>query len=73
MKTYAPHEQRVINELGELDLNLDKLSFFLDGSTFQQLPAVDQSLLTAQLGLMEALMNILETRVALFPTPALAN
>tara|TARA_R110002153_G_scaffold113986_2_gene256562 strand:+ start:1698 stop:1919 length:222 start_codon:yes stop_codon:yes gene_type:complete len=73
MKTSAPHEQLVINELEELELNLEKLSFFMDGSTFQQLPIVDQSLLIAQLGIMEAYINILETRVALFTSSTLAN
>lgn len=73
MRASTPHQQRVINELKELELNLEKLSFFMDGSTFQQLPIVDQSLLTAQLGIMEAYINILETRLSLCPDSTLAN
>lgn len=63
----APHQQRVVEEMDELDGKIRRLRGFIEtSSTFRDLPAVDQSLLRVQLHAMTAYSEVLDLRVSRF-------
>jgi hypothetical protein len=72
MKTYAPYQQRVIDEKLALDLKIDSLKDFInddDQKIFDRLPADDQFRLARQLLTMESYSDILGQRIAAFGEP----
>jgi hypothetical protein len=60
------YQNRVINELNELDKKLDKLSNFLSTETFENLDTQEKHLLLVQHKLMESYAMILELRITTF-------
>ena len=65
--TYQPHEQRVVDEHGELMVRLHKLRTFIDGNPiFDTLPQQEQLRLQAQEAVMTAYATILTARIAAF-------
>lgn len=58
-----PHQQRVAVERAELDSKIEKLSAFFSTSTYAGLDALDQELLTTQLGAMREYSDILSQRI----------
>jgi hypothetical protein len=62
-----PHQQRVVDEKAELDLNRDRLTEFLKGKIFQTLPSDEQERLTRQLGIMGEYSGILAEHIVHFP------
>ncbi|QHA89566.1 crAss001_48 related protein [Serratia rhizosphaerae] len=67
MKELQPHEQRVFDESAELQSKVEKLRAFIDsGSIYQQLPADEAILLSAQLAAMTAYNRILQARIMKF-------
>jgi hypothetical protein len=65
-KTYAPHEQRVIDESDALDGNLTKLRSFLGSPIYEGLPALDQHLMREQALHMGRYLEVLSMRIARF-------
>jgi len=63
-----PHEERVIQEDGELQIKAVKLIEFTSSDAFKKLPVMDQQLLEIQLGAMIAYSNVLKLRISLFKT-----
>jgi histone acetyltransferase (RNA polymerase elongator complex component) len=63
---YAPHQQRVVQELSELSDKLAKLKTFTTGTTFSSLAADEQERLKRQLGHMEGYVTVLVERIAAF-------
>ena len=61
-----PHQQRVVDEMHELDNKLDKLKDFMHTDTYAGLTAVDQGLLMVQAVAMENYSNTLSRRIELF-------
>jgi hypothetical protein len=61
-----PHQQRVVDEMHELDSKLDKLKDFMHTDTYANLTAVDQGLLMVQVVAMENYVNTLSRRIELF-------
>lgn len=66
MKTYQPHQQRVIDEKSELDKKLVNLKVFIGGPIWRGLSEVEQSRLNRQLEAMTAYSNILGGRIGDF-------
>lgn len=63
-KQVDAHVQRMLDEEAQLADRLQKLSTFITGnSRFEQLPAVDQDLMAAQMFAMQAYASILNTRL----------
>lgn len=60
------HQLRVVNERFDLNEKMDKLSKFLDSTTFYNLPASEQGRLVEQLGIMNQYRDILDRRIAAF-------
>jgi len=60
------YQNRVINELNELDKKLDNLSNFLSTETFENLNAQEKHLLLIQHKFMESYAMILELRITTF-------
>lgn len=60
------HEQRVIGELGQLEVKIGNLSTFIAGDFFKTLPAADRALLEAQYEQMSCYGNTLRCRIARF-------
>lgn len=66
-KQLQPHQQRVVDELTELVSKAQKLSAFITTNPyFNELDEVDQSLLRSQWAVMDAYVQILETRIKRF-------
>ena len=66
-KQLQPHQQRVVDELNELVSKAQKLSAFITtNSYFIELDEVDHSLLRSQWAVMDAYVQILETRIKRF-------
>lgn len=61
-----PHQQRVTDELQELQQRLDKLTGFIAGDAFSTLPEQDQRLLEAQSHIMSAYVEVLTQRIKRF-------
>lgn len=65
--TYAPHQQRVIDEKTELDDKLTKLKAFIDGTAiFAGLPDDEKERLVRQHSCMTEYSEILGERIAAF-------
>jgi crAss001_48 related protein len=68
-----PHQQRVVNELSELEERLDKLHIFIGhgevpaASVFLLLDDAERARLIAQAFLMRNYRDILKARIAAFP------
>lgn len=62
-----PHQQRVVDEATELKDKVNKLNAFISGSdVFRGLDSLQQGLLMAQVGAMNAYLQILNLRIASF-------
>ncbi|MDE1483413.1 hypothetical protein KKJ17_07670 [Xenorhabdus bovienii] len=61
-----PHQQRVIDELAELDEKIEKLSDFIGGAIYNELEETDRVLLAMQLSVMKAYSEILHKRINRF-------
>ena len=61
-----PHQQRVVDEMNDLDVKRGKLVDFMRGETYAALVAVDQGLLMVQLAAMNGYSDALERRIELF-------
>ncbi|MDE9437380.1 hypothetical protein KKI95_15950 [Xenorhabdus bovienii] len=61
-----PHQQRVIDELTELDEKIEKLSDFIGGAIYNELEETDRVLLAMQLSVMKAYSEILHKRINRF-------
>ncbi|AOM40186.1 crAss001_48 related protein [Xenorhabdus hominickii] len=61
-----PHQQRVIDEMKELDERIEKLSDFIGSATYYKLNEVDQILLDTQLSTMKLYCEILHRRFRRF-------
>jgi hypothetical protein len=62
-----PHELRVVEEKRQLDVLLDGLAAFIDGSQFKALPADERRRLYAQHRVMVTYSIILRERIEAFP------
>lgn len=70
MKTYQPHQQRVIDEKAELDDRRSKLAAFLYTGTFEALDAAERERLEKQLRLMTSYSDVLGERIEAFKEAA---
>ncbi|CDH04925.1 hypothetical protein KKJ25_12250 [Xenorhabdus bovienii] len=61
-----PHQQRVIDELTELNEKIEKLSDFIGGAIYNGLDETDRVLLAMQLSVMKAYSEILHKRINRF-------
>lgn len=61
------HVQRMLDESNQLDQRIGKLSVFVaeEGGKFDELPALEQYMLTAQLAAMQSYQAILTVRLKL--------
>lgn len=66
VRTYAPHQQRVIDEQSELNEKRFKLMQFFDTEIFKGLEIADQVLLRKQADLMTQYSDVLLLRIARF-------
>lgn len=67
MKTLAPHQQRVADELAQLEQRISDLCRFIASSSiFPSLPAAEQSRLRRQLMAMTLYAGILSDRIEAF-------
>jgi len=64
------YQQRVIDELAELQTKVNKLAAFVLMPTFDNLASVDRHLLVTQLDAMRAYGNILALRINRFKETA---
>lgn len=65
--TYAPHQQRVIDEKTELDDKARKLSAFIgENALFEKLDAAEQERMKVQNDLMWQYSEVLGQRIAAF-------
>ena len=64
----SEHIQRVMDEREQLAVKIDKLADFVytDGGVFDALSKNERTLLSKQLGLMNAYLSILDERIHLF-------
>jgi hypothetical protein len=67
--SYAPHQQRVVDEKDALDDKLGKLTTFRIGKLFPILPTDEQERLNRQLVIMQDYSEVLGERIAAFFTP----
>ena len=65
-KELQPHQQRVVEELAELEDKLGKLQAFITGERFASVPDAEQWRLVLQHHIMTALALVLEQRIAAF-------
>lgn len=65
-ETYAPHQQRVVDEKAELDARREKLGAFKNTDVFAGLPWQEQERLNTQAHLMTMLSAVLGERIANF-------
>lgn len=61
-----PHQQRVVDELNELNLKRDKLTEFLKGDMFKSIDEHEQTRLIKQSLVMEDYASILAERIVNF-------
>lgn len=66
MKSYAPHQQRVLDEKHELDGRREKLAAFYSTPVFHGLPESEQTLLLRQGVAMRSYSEVLAERIAAF-------
>ncbi len=66
MKKYNGFQERVINELEELNEKLSKLSDFLQTEFYDSLPQIEQDMLLMQKNVMTVYANILASRISRF-------
>lgn len=59
-----PHVTRMIDEAAALEEKLTKLAAFTESDAFEGLSAIDQRLLYAQEGAMNAYLQVLQIRIA---------
>jgi hypothetical protein len=64
--TYAPHQQRVVDEKSELASKLEKLNTFISGTFFEGLPEAERIRLARQAVVMKDYLDILNDRIAAF-------
>jgi hypothetical protein len=62
----APYQMRVMNEVEELRVKMDKLRQFVQSSKFDQLPIDEQKRLLRQSLLMSKYADVLDDRIAHF-------
>ena len=62
----ATHEQRVVDELDELNLKVHYIESFIISDVFKSLNPVDRSLLIQQQACMETYCLILNQRISRF-------
>ena len=68
-QTYAPHQQRVIDEKRDLDIKVKALERFISESPiFEALSAIEQFHLRKQWKLMSEYSEVLGQRIAIFTT-----
>ncbi|WP_340618706.1 crAss001_48 related protein [Xenorhabdus entomophaga] len=67
--TLQPHQQRVIDELAELNERIEKLSVFIGGDIYNALEETDRYLLRVQRSAMYNYAEILHMRVKRFSPP----
>ena len=61
-----PHQQRVLEELTELEDKIGKLQVFIIGDCFASLPVAEQGRLALQHKIMESYAMVLKQRIAVF-------
>lgn len=61
-----PHQQRVVEELEQLNDKIEKLTSFMLGNIYISLPAVDQGLLMVQIRCMRLYAETLSDRISRF-------
>ena len=66
MVTYAPHQQRVVDERAELVDKITKLDSFVAGSMFSTLVMDEQGRLSKQLEIMRDYATVLQARIDAF-------
>ena len=66
MVTYAPHQQRVVDERAELVDKITKLDSFVAGSMFSTLVREEQGRLSKQLEIMRDYATVLQARIDAF-------
>ena len=66
MVTYAPHQQRVVDERAELVDKITKLDSFVAGSMFSTLVVEEQGRLSKQLEIMRDYATVLQARIDAF-------
>ena len=66
MVTYAPHQQRVVDERAELVDKITKLDSFVAGSMFSTLVMEEQGRLSKQLEVMRDYATVLQARIDAF-------
>ncbi|ANA49341.1 hypothetical protein PMW_216 [Pseudomonas phage phiPMW] len=66
--SYAPHEQRVIDELNDLSTKLSALTSFIDSKSFEETVTdpLARSLLLNQEYIMEKYVSVLKERIKQF-------
>lgn len=73
MTQFAPHQQRVVDELAELSDRLGKLNSFIGSAKFNEVGTqAERDLLLKQAGQMTAYWMTLHERIALWSAPAAA-
>lgn len=70
MSTLLPYQERVVAEHADLLERMDKLTDFIAGPIFKQLPEVDQYLLCSQYTAMSEYARILCKRISRFEPEA---
>ena len=65
-----PYQQRVIEEMNDLNAKIERLKAFADSTEFAALDAVDSGLLIAQCEAMSAYSTILGLRIIRFRSGA---
>jgi hypothetical protein len=65
-QTPQPHQQRVIDELVELDKKIKKLFSFAGSDIYNSLEEADRTLLDIQLSIMDTYSQVLRKRVSRF-------
>ena len=66
MIAFAPHQQRVVDELTELVIKQEALKAFLTKPFFQGLPEAEQARLCRQHAYMLSYRQVLEERIEAF-------
>lgn len=66
MEHLLPHQLRVVEELKDLTVKIEKLQKFLETSTFENLCDEEQLMLEDQLRWMEGYAEALDSRVVWF-------
>lgn len=68
IENLEPHQQRVVEELAELDGKRAKLTVFVSTPFFNSLLVEDRGLLKRQLEIMDEYSTVLGKRIARFAT-----